>query len=101
MPDRPQPEASTHAETPLDRDAKIEELLLAGLDHYFNGQYEQAINVWTRVLFLDRCCLARPRVLLPSALERGGPRDEALAVLYRLSRLETVTGSSEGERHAR
>ena len=37
-----------------DRDAKIELLLLAGLDHYFDGQYEQAINVWTRALFVDR-----------------------------------------------
>src|ERR687884_1148535 len=37
-----------------DRDAKIEQLLLAGLDHYFSAQYEQAINVWTRALFLDR-----------------------------------------------
>jgi tetratricopeptide (TPR) repeat protein len=36
------------------RDAKIEELLLSGLDHYFAAQYEQAINVWTRALFLDR-----------------------------------------------
>jgi len=35
-------------------DSRIEELLLAGLDHYFNGQHELAINVWTRVLFLDR-----------------------------------------------
>jgi tetratricopeptide (TPR) repeat protein len=37
-----------------DRDAKIEQLLLIGLDHYFAAQYDQAINVWTRVLFLDR-----------------------------------------------
>ena len=37
-----------------DRDAKIEQLLLVGLDHYFSGEYEQAINVWTRALFLDR-----------------------------------------------
>ena len=36
------------------RDTRIEELLLAGLDHYFSGQHELAINVWTRVLFLDR-----------------------------------------------
>ncbi|HYT64914.1 MAG TPA: hypothetical protein VEL51_00745 [Vicinamibacterales bacterium] len=35
-------------------ESRIEELLLAGLDHYFNGQYELAISVWTRVLFLDR-----------------------------------------------
>src|SRR5205809_5028171 len=37
-----------------DRDAKIEQLLLDGLDHYFAGRYELAINVWTRALFLDR-----------------------------------------------
>jgi hypothetical protein len=37
-----------------DRDARVEELLLGGLDHYFAGHYDLAINVWTRVLFLDR-----------------------------------------------
>ncbi|CAN5796809.1 hypothetical protein BH24ACI5_BH24ACI5_18890 [soil metagenome] len=37
-----------------DREARIEELLLAGLDHYFSEQHELAINVWTRVLFIDR-----------------------------------------------
>ena len=36
------------------RDAKIESLLLAGLDHYFASDYAQAIDVWTRALFLDR-----------------------------------------------
>ena len=40
--------------TPSDRAALIEQLLLAGLDHYFSGDYEQAIHVWTRVFFLDR-----------------------------------------------
>src|SRR5215470_18979770 len=42
------------AATAVDRDAKIEQLLLVGLDHYFSARYEQAINVWTRALFLDR-----------------------------------------------
>lgn len=37
-----------------ERDARIEQLLLTGLDHYFAADYEQAINLWTRVLFLDR-----------------------------------------------
>ena len=37
-----------------ERDAKVEQLLLVGLDHYFANRYELAINVWTRVLFLDR-----------------------------------------------
>jgi tetratricopeptide (TPR) repeat protein len=37
-----------------DRDGRVEDLLLAGLDHYFAGRHDLAINVWTRVLFLDR-----------------------------------------------
>ena len=35
-------------------DARIEHLLVTGLDHYFAGEFEAAINLWTRVLFLDR-----------------------------------------------
>ena len=35
-------------------DARIEQLLVTGLDHYFAGEFEPAINLWTRVLFLDR-----------------------------------------------
>ena len=37
-----------------ERDAKIETLLLSGLDQYFAGGYAQAIDIWTRALFLDR-----------------------------------------------
>jgi tetratricopeptide (TPR) repeat protein len=37
-----------------DRDARIEQLLLSGLDQYFAGNYQQAINIWTRVVFLER-----------------------------------------------
>jgi tetratricopeptide (TPR) repeat protein len=47
---------SLRQDTPDDRTAhvRIEELLVAGLDHYFAAQYEEAIHLWTRVLFLDR-----------------------------------------------
>jgi hypothetical protein len=38
----------------LERDARVEQLLLQGLDHYFAHDYDTAIHVWTRVLFLDR-----------------------------------------------
>jgi hypothetical protein len=38
----------------LERDARVEQLLLQGLDHYFAHEYDTAIHVWTRVLFLDR-----------------------------------------------
>ena len=37
-----------------DRSSRIEQLLLAGLDQYFAGRYEEAIDIWTRVAFLER-----------------------------------------------
>src|SRR6476469_827119 len=46
--------AHADATSEPDRDGKIEQLLLIGLDHYFAARYELAINVWTRALFLDR-----------------------------------------------
>jgi hypothetical protein len=48
--EKPASDALSEAE----RDARIEQLLLTGLDHYFASDYEEAINLWTRVLFLDR-----------------------------------------------
>jgi tetratricopeptide (TPR) repeat protein len=105
-----------------DRNAKSEELLLLGLDHYFAGEYEQAVNVWSRALFFDgthararayieraRSALAerqreseellqnglaafhrgdveQARRLLRTAIDRGGPADEALVLLDRLDR---------------
>ncbi len=38
----------------VERDARVEQLLVSGLDEYFAARLDQAINVWTRVLFLDR-----------------------------------------------
>ena len=46
------PTSSTDGDA--ERDAKIENLLLAGLDQYFAADYAQAIDIWTRALFLDR-----------------------------------------------
>jgi len=37
-----------------DREGRVEQLLLAGLDQYFAGHFDQAIDIWTRVAFLDR-----------------------------------------------
>ena len=37
-----------------DHAVTIERLLLTGLDHYVRGRFEPALDVWTRVLFLDR-----------------------------------------------
>ena len=64
-----------------ERDARVEQLLLVGLDRYFTGDYEQAIHVWTRVLFLDRGH-ARARAYIDRArsaqAERQRESDELL-----------------------
>jgi len=44
----------SEAHSGADDDARIEHLLVTGLDHYFAADFEAAINLWTRVLFLDR-----------------------------------------------
>ena len=56
MPNLPRYPSSRPAadDPPQGRDAAIEALLLAGLDHYFAGDHERAIHAWERVLFLDR-----------------------------------------------
>lgn len=51
LPSGPRP---AEAPTGADDDLRIEQLLVTGLDHYFAEEFEQAVNVWTRVLFLDR-----------------------------------------------
>ena len=53
MPDSLRDSDSSDASV-VSRDSQIEDLLLTGLDHYFSGQHELAISIWTRVLFLDR-----------------------------------------------
>ena len=45
---------SSVPESSADLDVKVERLLLADLDHYFQGEYDRAIDLWDRVLFLDR-----------------------------------------------
>ena len=51
---RPDPTPAPDGLTSAERDSRIEQLLLTGLDQYFAGEYERAISAWTRVLFLDR-----------------------------------------------
>ncbi len=53
-PHRSPPQRTSDGISETDRDTRIETLLLAGLDHYFAGEFDRAIGVWTRVLFLDR-----------------------------------------------
>jgi hypothetical protein len=53
-PVRQGPAPAADALSGVERDERVEQLLLQGLDAYFTGEYEGAVHVWTRVLFLDR-----------------------------------------------
>jgi tetratricopeptide (TPR) repeat protein len=66
-----------------DREARIEELLLAGLDRYFAGRYEEATNIWTRVAFLERGH-GRARAYIERAREAQAERQrESEELLHR------------------
>lgn len=57
----------------VDRDSRTDALLVEGLDQYFQGRYEEAIHLWTRVLFLDRAH-ARARAYINRARTALGER---------------------------
>ena len=77
--------------------SRIEELLLAGLDHYFNGQHELAISVWTRVLFLDRSH-ARARAYIERARGAIAERQREGEELLQTGTAAFQRGDAEGAR---
>ena len=76
-----------------DQAARIEQLLMAGLDEYFAGRHDRAVQVWSRVFFIDRAN-ARARAYIERA--RG-----AVAERQRLAEAAVATGEGEPLRHAR
>jgi hypothetical protein len=78
-----EPPNREHAPASTARDTRIEQLLLAGLDRYFAGEFEHAIQVWSRVFFLDRGH-ARARAYIERARGALAERQrEAEARIYR------------------
>src|SRR5829696_7982357 len=82
---------------PPGRESRIEELLLAGLDHYFSGQHELAISVWTRVLFLDRSH-ARARAYIERARGAIAERQREGEELLQTGTAAFQRGDAEGAR---
>ena len=80
-----------------DRDARIEEFLLAGLDHYFSEQHELAISVWTRVLFIDRGH-ARARAYIERARSAIAERQRKGDELLHTGNAAFDRGDAEGAR---
>ena len=82
-------QAGASASTNEDR---TEALLVQGLDRYFEGRYEDAIHLWTRLLFLDRghararAYINRARTALAEHQRRA---DELLDIVAGLTAFET------------
>src|SRR5688500_14577652 len=75
-------ETTSSIDSDAERDAKIESLLLSGLDQYFAADYAQAIDIWTRALFLDRSH-ARARAYIARARSaRAEGQREAEGLLH-------------------
>ena len=81
-----------------DRDSRIEQLLVDGLDHYFRGQHEAAIHLWTRVLFLDRTH-ARARAYTDRARTALAERQRKAEEMIQTSSELLAMGRTDQARH--
>ena len=96
-PLRSAPAADTAEVPERDREARVEELLVSGLDHYFNGQHELAINVWTRVLFIDRGH-ARARAYIERARSAVSERQREAEEMVHAGAAAFAQGDVDGAR---
>lgn len=110
MTDAPR-HAEQTTERPLSADSRVENLLSEGLEHYFDGRFEDAIHLWTRVLFLDRhhasarAYIERARGAIAERQRRADESLQAIAGLlnaghaaearHRLTQVIAVTGDDE------
>lgn len=78
---------------PDDQAVRIDQLLTAGLDDYFASRYERAVQVWSRVFFLDRSN-ARARAYIERARS-------AIAERQRLAEAATAAAEAEPPREWR
>jgi tetratricopeptide (TPR) repeat protein len=81
-----------------DRDSRAEALLVDGLDRYFAGRYEDAIHLWTRVLFLDRSH-ARARAYIDRARTALAERQRRAEELLHESEELLDKGETSQARH--
>ena len=79
------------------RDGQIEALLMDGLDRYFTGRYDDAIHLWTRVLFLDRTH-ARARAYIDRARSAMAERQRRSEELLQASRQRLDQGDTDAAR---
>jgi hypothetical protein len=80
------------------RDVRIEALLVEGLDRYFAGRFDDAVHLWTRVLFLDRTH-ARARAYIDRARTAIAERQRRADEWLRASEAMLAEGRAADARH--
>jgi tetratricopeptide (TPR) repeat protein len=86
-----------HADEIASRDRQIDALLEDGLERYFAGRFEDAIHLWTRVLFLDRSH-ARARAYIDRGRSALGEQQRRGEELLQASRDLLNQGQTEAAR---
>jgi tetratricopeptide (TPR) repeat protein len=85
------------AESASDRETRVESLLVAGLDLYFAGRFDDAVHLWTRVLFLDRSH-ARARAYIDRARTAMAERQRRAEEWLQASEAMLAQGRTEDAR---
>jgi len=80
------------------RDSQAETLLVDGLDRYFDGRFEDAIHLWTRVLFFDRTH-SRARAYIDRARTAIAEQQRRAEEMLETSRDLLDRGQTDAARH--
>ena len=87
-----------HAGGTVDRASQADALLVQGLHLYFDGHFEDAIHIWTRVLFLDRSH-ARARAYIDRARSAVAERQRRSEEMLQASQQLLESGETAAARH--
>src|SRR5260221_2106717 len=98
MPESQRLEPSPAADGGVVRDSQAEALLVEGLDPYFAGRYEDAVHIWTRVLFLDRSH-ARARAYIDRARTALAERQRRSEEMLQAGQHLLDRGETDAARH--
>lgn len=89
---------SQHEDGTVDRATQADTLLVQGLHLYFDGHFEDAIHIWTRVLFLDRSH-ARARAYIDRARSAVAERQRRSEEMLQASQQLLDSGETDAARH--
>jgi thioredoxin-like negative regulator of GroEL len=96
-PRRLEPDTGADTREAADRESQTDALLVEGLDRYFTGRYEDAIHLWTRLLFLDRNH-AKARAYIDRARTALAERQRRSEEMLQASRALLEQGETEAAR---